>query len=299
MRIAVAGSSGFLGTQLLSDLRNAGHEVVRLVRRDAAAPDEVSWDPSIGTVDLAALAGVEAIVNLAGAGIGDKRWTTAYRKTLYDSHVRSAAVVARAASELSPTVRTLVSVGAMGYYGNDTGGVRLREDSPGGSDFAARIIVDKEAAAEQAAEAGVRVVLPRLSLVMGSHGSTFGRRLLPLAKVGLLGPLAGGRSVWSVVSVQDTASALLFLLEDEATSGPVNVSAPVTTTNGEFTRLLGERLHRPTVLPVPAFGLRLVLGDFATDVLADFNVDPTKLVDAGFSFAHPDAAAVIDAALND
>jgi uncharacterized protein (TIGR01777 family) len=297
VRVAVAGASGFVGSDLVPRLVAAGHEVVRLVRRAHAGAGEASWDPRVGTVDLDALAGVEAIVNLAGAGIGDKRWTEAYKATLYDSHVASARVLGRAAAELAPDLHTLVSVGAMGYYGNDTGGRRLTESSPPGTDFAARIIVDKEAATEPAAEAGVRVVLPRVSLVMGSTGGTLGRRLLPLAKVGLLGPLAGGRSIWSVVSLQDTCRALLFALEQPSLHGPVNLSAPQTTTNGEFTRLLGARVHRPTVLPVPAFGLRLVLGEFADDVLADFNVDPSLLVAAGFTFDHPDAASIIDAAV--
>ena len=295
MRVAVAGASGFVGSALVPLLRSEGHEVKRLVRRPAAAPDEVSWNPSAGSVDLDRLAGVEAIVNLAGAGIGDKRWTQSYRRTLVASHVGSARVLAATAAELADSVRTLVSVGAMGYYGNDNAGGRLREDSPAGSDFAARIIVDKEAATEPAAAAGVRVVLPRLSLVMGSGGSTMGRRLLPLAKLGLLGPLAGGNSTWSVVSVRDAARALLFMLENDNISGPVNVSAPVPTTNKEFTRLLGKRVNRPTILPVPKFGLKIVLGDFADDVLASFDVDPTKLIDAGFSFEHPDAAAIIEA----
>lgn len=269
--------------------------MLRLVRRDASAPDELSWNPSAGTVDLEGLSGVDAIVNLAGAGIGDKRWTQSYKKALYSSHVGSARVLAGAAAELADSVSTLVSVGAMGYYGNDNPGGRLREDSPAGSDFAARIIVDKEAATEPAASAGVRVVLPRLSLVMGSDGGPMGRRLLPLAKVGLLGPLAGGHSTWSVVSVQDAARALVHLLEDESISGPVNVSAPVTTTNAEFTRLLGKQVHRPTVLPVPKFGLTIVLGQFADDVLADFDVDPGKLLASGFTFEHPDAASIIEA----
>ncbi len=298
MKVAVAGSSGFVGSALLPLLRSGGHDVVRLVRRAPQAPDEVSWSPDKGTVDTVALDGVEAIVNLAGAGIGDKRWTESYKQALYDSHVATSRVLSRAAAELVPTMATLVNVGAMGYYGNDTGGKRLVEDSPAGDDFAARIIVDKEKATEPAAEAGVRVVLPRLSLVMDASGSTFGRRLLPLAKVGLLGPLAGGRTIWSVVSLADTTRAIVHLLDDEQAAGPYNISAPETTTNGEFTRLLGQRLHRPTVLPVPKFGLSIVLGEFADDVLADFNVDPARLISTGFTFDHPDAASIIDAAVH-
>jgi uncharacterized protein (TIGR01777 family) len=297
MRVAVAGASGFVGRELLPLLRSEGHEVQRLVRRPASAPDEVSWNPAAGSVDLDALSGVEAIVNLAGPGIGDKRWSESRKQTLYDGFVGSARVLAAAAAELHDSVSTLVSVGGMGYYGNDNPGGRLREDAPAGTDFTARISVDKENATEPASAAGVRVVLPRLSLVMDSSGSTMGRRLLPLAKLGLLGPLAGGGSTWSVVSVSDVARALLFMLEHESLAGPVNVSAPVPTTNKEFTRLLGERVNRPTILPVPKFGLKLVLGEFADDVLASFDIDPTKLIDAGFTFEHPDAAAVIAAAV--
>lgn len=297
MRVAVAGAGGFVGRALLPRLAASGHEVVRLVRRAPSGPDEVAFDPVTGVVDLDALSGVDAIVNLAGAGIGDKRWTEAYKKTLYDSHVGSAATLATAAAEVSPAPAVLVSVGAMGYYGNDTRGARLTEDMPAGTDVAARIVADKEAATAPASDADVRVVLPRLSLVMGRDGGTFGRRLLPLARAGLLGPLAGGSSLWSVVSVQDVARSLEFFLTAEQTSGPYNVSAPGTTTNREFTKLLGEAVHRPTVLPVPRFGISLVLGEFATDVLADFNVDPSRLQAAGFAFEHPDARSVVAAAL--
>jgi uncharacterized protein (TIGR01777 family) len=297
MKVAVAGASGFVGRTLLPHLRASGHEVVRLVRRDAHAPDEVAFDPSAGVVDLDALAGVDALVNLAGAGIGDKRWTAAYKRELYSSHVESAATVARAAAALDPRPAVLVSVGAMGYYGNSTGGAPLTEQSPPGTDFAAQIIVDKEAATAPAIDAGVRVVLPRLSLVMGRDGGVLGRRLLPLAKAGLLGPLAGGSSVWSVVSVHDAARSIGWMLATPQASGPYNVSAPQVTTNGEFTRLLGQALRRPTLLPVPKFGLSVVLGEFATDVLADFDVRPDRIVGEGFTFEHPDAAAIIAASL--
>ena len=296
MLVAVAGSSGLIGSELLPRLRRADHQVLRLVRRRASSPDEVSWNPAAGTVDLDALAGVEAIVNLAGANVGGRRWTESYKQTLYTSHVASARVLAATAAELADSVRTLVSVGAMGYYGNDTGGVRLTESAPPGSDYLAHLVADKEVATEPAASAGVRVVLPRISLVMGAGGGALGARMLPLSKVGLLGPLAGGDTTWSVVSVQDAARALLHMLEDFSISGPVNVSAPETTTNAEFTRLLGKQVHRPAILPVPKFGLKIVLGDLADEMLADFDVDPGKLLASGFTFEHPDAASIIEAA---
>jgi uncharacterized protein (TIGR01777 family) len=300
MRVAVSGSSGFVGTALVDSLTADGHEVVRLVRRPPRAADEVTWDvrKAGGGVDPQALGAVDAIVNLAGAGIGDKRWTDSYKRTLHDSHVAAARAAAELAVAAQPRPGLLVSVGAMGYYGLDNGGGPLTEDSPAGTDFAARIIVDKEAATQPAADAGIRVVLPRLALVMDASGSTLGRRLLPLGKAGLLGPLAGGKSVWSVVSLDDVVRALRFLLDQEDASGPYNVSAPVTTTNGEFTRLLGKAIHRPTIAPVPKFALRIVLGDFADDVLGSFAVVPKRLTDAGFAFADKDAAAVIDSALS-
>ncbi len=300
MRIAIAGSSGFVGSALVDSLTADGHQVVRLVRRPASAPDEVSWDvhQPAGGVDPQSLGPVDAIVNLAGAGIGDKRWTDSYKRTLHDSHVAAARATAELAVAADPRPAVLISVGAMGYYGLDNGGGQLTEESPAGSDFAAGIIVDKEAAAQAAAAAGVRVVLPRLALVMDASGSTFGRRLLPLGKAGLLGPLAGGKSVWSVVSLRDVVRALRFLLEQEDANGPYNVSAPEPTTNGEFTRLLGKAIHRPTIAPVPKFALRLVLGDFADDVLGSFEVVPKRLTDAGFAFADKDATAVIDQALS-
>ncbi len=298
MKVAVSGASGFVGTPLVAALRADGHDVLRLVRRAATRPDELRWDPAHGLLHPADLAGVDAVVNLAGAGIGDKRWTEAYKRELRDSHVDSARTVAQAVAAMDPRPRVLISVGAMGYYGNDTGGRLLTEDSPPGEDFAARIIRDKEAALVPAADAGVRVVTPRMSLVMDRSGGTLGRRLLPLAKCGVLGPIAGGGSVWSVVSLDDVVRSICFLLTTEATVGPYNVSAPQPTTNGEFTRLLGKAVGRPTLLPVPRFGVRLVIGEFADDVVASFAVSPQRLVGAGFRFAHVDAAAVVAAALD-
>jgi uncharacterized protein len=298
MRVAVAGSTGFIGQTLVPYLQGRGHEVLRLVRHPSDHPETISYDPDTRQVDLDRLSGVDAVVNLAGAGIGDRRWTEAYKQTLYDSHVSTADTLARAVAAVSPRPSVLVSVGAMGYYGNDTGGLPLTEDMPAGTDFAAAIIADKEAATAPAAAAGVRVVLPRLSLVMGSQGGTLGRRLLPLAKLGLLGPLAGGATVWSIVSVTDAARALEFLLTHDDMSGPYNVSAPEATTNGEFTRLLGRAVRRPTLIPVPRFGIRIVLGELANDVLADFDVDPGRIIAAGFTFEHPDASSVIDAAVD-
>ena len=273
--------------------------MLRLVRRPTTTPDEVTWDPEAGTVDIEGLRGTDAIVNLAGAGIGDKRWNEQYKQLLYDSHVGSARVLARAAAELAPDLTALVSVGAMGYYGRANSGGRLTESAPAGHDFTARIVVDKEAATSVAAEAGVRVTLPRLGLVMDASGSTFGRKLLPFAKAGALGPLGNGRAVWSVVSLTDVTRAIMFLLTNDSTEGPYNVAAPASTTNKEFTRLLGQAVHRPTVVPAPKLGLQVLYGEFAEDILASFDVDPARIMEAGFTFEHPDPRSVITAALHD
>jgi uncharacterized protein (TIGR01777 family) len=298
MRVAIAGSSGFIGRALAPWLTGHGHDVVRLVRGQASGPGTVRWDPSARTVDLDALAGVDAIVNLAGPGIGDKRWSEAYKRTLYDGHVGSASTLARAAAQLSPTPATLVNVCAMGIYGRDNGGGPLTEQSPTGTDVTARICIDKEQAAQPAIEAGVRVAQPRLALVMHRSGSTFGRKLLPFAKAGVLGPLGNGRAVWSVVSLHDVVRAIDFLLTTPSTSGPYNISAPVHTSNREFTRMLGSALRRPTIVPVPKFGLQILYGEFAEDILASFDIDPSRLMEAGFAFDHPDPASVLDSALH-
>ncbi len=302
MRVAVAGSSGFIGQSLLPSLRRSGHEVVRLVRHDTVQRGTARFDPARGLVDLDALTAdgpIDAFVNLAGAGIGDKRWTEARKRELYDSHVQSAATVAKAAAALEPRPSVLVSVGAMGIYGHDNATARsagapaptlLTEDAPVGSDLAARIVAAKEAATAPASEAGVRVVLPRLSLVMGP-GGTLARRLVPLARAGLLGPLAGGDAAWSVVSLDDVVAAMEFFLDDPATTGPYNIAAAVTT-NKAFTKALGTALRRPTVLPVPRFGISLVLGELAKDVLASFALDSSRLTEAGFSFQDEDVDTI-------
>lgn len=297
MKVAVAGASGFVGTALVPVLRDRGHDVVRLVRGPSSSSAEISWDPVAGNVDVERLSGVDAVVNLAGAGVGDKRWSEARKQVLYDSHVGSARTLSEAVASLDPVPSVLLSIGAHGYYGNNNGGARLTEESPPGTDLLARIIVDKEAATRPAAAAGARVVLPRLGLAMDASGSTLGRRLLPLAKLGLLGPLDGGQSVWSVVSLNDVLRALIFLLEEEDAVGPYNIAAPHTTTNAEFTRTLGTAVRRPTILPVPRFGLKAVLGEFAADVTASIDVDSSHLERQGFTFEDRDVVAVVDSAL--
>jgi uncharacterized protein (TIGR01777 family) len=293
MRVAVGGSSGLIGRALVEALGREGHEVVRLVRREPRAAGEVRWDP--GTpLDPAALAGVDAAINLAGAGVGDKRWTPEYKKTLVDSRVESTRTLAEALAGLDPLPRVLIGGSAIGYYG-DGGDRPLDEASPPGDDFLARLCVQWEAATAPAEAAGIRVVHARTGLVVAPKGGAFGR-MFPLFKLGLGGRLGSGRQYWSVISLEDEVRALVFLLTADV-SGPVNLTGPTPVTNAEATRALGLVLHRPTLLPVPAVGLRLVLGEFASEPLRSQRVLPKALTAAGFTFRHPTVADAIRAAL--
>ena len=283
MRIAVSGASGLLGTALVPALREGGHQVQRLVRRPARAEDEVSWDPAAGTVDLAALSGVDAVVNLSGAGVGDKRWTSSYKQTIVDSRVDTTRTLVTAMASLSPTPKVLLNASAVGYYG-DRGEEVLLETSSRGDGFLADVVVAWEAAAAPAAEAGIRTVLLRTGLVMSATGGAFGR-LLPLFKAGLGGRIGDGRMWWPWITLVDELRAIEFLLHADV-SGPVNIGAPNPVRNAELTRALGEALHRPTVVAVPGIALRVALGEFASDVTASQRMLPRVLLDAGFDFAH-------------
>jgi len=284
VRIAVTGSSGLIGTALVTALHSAGHDVVRLVRRQARHPDEVSWDPVAGTLDVDRLAGVDAAVNLAGAGIGDRRWNDDYKRTVLGSRVDSTRTLVKALTCLDPLPRVLVSGSAVGYYG-DRGDEPLTEASGPGTGFVTEVCQAWEDAAAPAADAGVRVVLARTGLVLSPDGGALGR-LLPLARLGLAGPLGSGRQWWPWITLDDEVRALMFLLEHDEVAGPVNLSAPQPTRNADLTRAVGAALHRPALLPAPAFALRLVLGEFAGEVLSSQRMLPARLLEAGFQVHH-------------
>lgn len=290
LRIAVTGASGLIGTALVAHLRADGHEVLRLVRRPAGAADEVTWDPVAGTVDLGRLAGVHAVVHLAGAGVGEHRWTAAYRKVILDSRVQGTGTIARAVAELDPAPGVLVSASAIGFYG-DTGSRAVDETAPRGAGFLAEVVEAWEAAAEPARVAGVRVAHPRSGLVMARSGGAWAR-LLPLFRLGLGGRLGNGRQYWSYITLQDEVRALTHLLDSEL-AGPVNLTAPEPATNAEITKAMGAALHRPTLLPVPAIALKTVLGEFSSEVLGSARVRPARLLADGFTFRHPDLVSAV------
>jgi uncharacterized protein (TIGR01777 family) len=284
MRIAISGSSGLIGTALVEALRADGHEVLRLVRRPAKAPSEVTWDPYKGEVDLAALAGVDALINLSGAGVGDHRWTAKYKNTILQSRLLSTATMANAAVQLKPKV--FINASAIGWYG-DTGNAAVDESAPCANGFLPDVVRQWEAATAPAIDAGVRVVLARTGLVMSAKGGAW-QRMIPLFKFGVGGKLGSGKQVWSFISLADEISAFKFLLTNESISGPVNLTAPNPATNAEVTKALGKLLRRPTLFAVPAVALKLALGEFSQEVLGSNRVLPAKLQAADFGFAHPD-----------
>ncbi|MEN8653172.1 TIGR01777 family oxidoreductase [Streptomyces sp. 21So2-11] len=295
MRIAVTGSTGLIGTALVRSLLADGHEVVRLVRRPSRTKDEVTWDPKRQYVDADGLAGCGAVVHLAGAGVGDHRWTEAYKKEIRDSRVLGTAAIAEAVASLDVKPSVLVSGSAIGFYG-DTGDRAVDEEAPPGAGFLPDVCVEWEEAAAPAEEAGVRTVFARTGLVVSRDGGAWGK-LFPLFKAGLGGRMGSGRQYWSYIALHDHVAALRHLIDTESLSGPVNLTAPQPVTNREVTEAMGRVLKRPTLFTVPAPALRIALGDFAGDVLGSQRVVPRRLLESGFSFAFPGIEEAVRSAL--
>ncbi|MFD6229942.1 TIGR01777 family oxidoreductase [Streptomyces sp. NPDC060232] len=295
MRIAVTGSTGLIGSALVRSLRAGGHEVVRFVRREPAGADEARWDPERGHVDRAALAGCGAVVHLAGAGIGDHRWTAAYKRKIRDSRVLGTTALAHALAGLDEPPGVLVSGSAVGYYG-DTGDRVVDEDAPAGHGFLPSVCLEWEAAAAPAQEAGIRTAFARTGLVVAKEGGAWGR-MFPLFRAGVGGRLGDGRQYWPFISLHDEVAALRHIIDTPDLRGPVNLTAPEPPTNREVTAAMARVLRRPAVLPVPAVALRLVLGEFSEDVLGGQRARPTRLLESGFVFRDPDIEQAIRAAL--
>lgn len=290
MRVVITGSTGLIGSALTRSLLDDGHRVVRLVRESSAPPvgddsESARWDPIAGWIEPGALDSADAVVHLAGAGVGDSRWSTAYKQEIRRSRVLGTRTVARACAEAAVAPRVLISASATGYYG-DTGDLAVDESAAPGRDFLACVCLDWEAAADPARQAGIRVVHPRTGLVLSAEGGAFGR-LLPLFRFGLGGRLGSGQQYWSFISLTDQVAALRFAVENDNLSGPVNFTAPQPLTNREITSAIGHALHRPTVAAVPAFALRAVLGEFASGVTGSCRAVPAGLLKAGFAFRHP------------
>lgn len=287
MTIIVTGSSGLLGSALVRALRAEGTRVVSLVRRAPQSPDESFWNPARGLLDPAVLRGAAAVVHLAGAGIGDRRWNDDVKREVVRSRVEGTRTLVRALTESASRPPALLSASAIGFYG-DTGDREVDETSPPGEGFLARdVVVPWEAETVPAEEAGMRVARLRTGLVLSADGGML-PRILPIFKLGLGAPLGSGRQYWSWISIDDWVLAVQRVLEDPDISGPVNLTAPEPVTNAEFTRELGRAVHRPVMpLAVPGFVLRTAIGGFAEEgVLTGQRVLPRRLLEAGHTFRH-------------
>jgi uncharacterized protein (TIGR01777 family) len=279
-RIAITGASGLIGSALVGHLKSEGHTVQRLVRRTPVSPDEVQWDPKTGYVDLDALRGVDAIIHLAGAGVGDKRWNKKYKAEILNSRLMGTTTIANAVTELKPDV--FISASAIGWYG-ESGNRAVVESDKCGDDFLAAVCREWEAAADLAEN--TRTVKIRTGLVLDPTGGALGK-MLPLFRFGLGGKMGNGKQWWSWITLHDLIRAITFLLENEI-SGPVNLTAPNPVTNQEFTSALARAMHRPALFPAPAIALKIALGGFSSEILGSKKVVPSALTDAGFEWDYP------------
>lgn len=297
MDVVITGSSGLIGSALVPALTAAGHRPIRLVRRTPkAGADEIRWMPADDELDTESLEGVDAVVHLAGAGIGDKRWNDAYKRLLVESRTGPTELLASGLAGLNRPPSVLLSGSAIGFYG-DQGDAVLTESSAAGSGFLTDLVKRWEAAATPAAEAGIRTAFLRTGIVLSGAGGVLGR-LVTLFKTGLGGRLGSGEQYQSWISIDDEVGAIQHLLTAEV-DGPVNLTAPQPVTNKAFTEALGKALGRPTFLPIPRFGPKLLLGGEMAEELLFYSqrIIPEALESSGFSFVHPEIGSAFDAAL--
>jgi uncharacterized protein len=285
--VAVTGSHGFIGSALLAALTREGHRPMRIVRGQASGDDELSWDPVAGTIDAGGLEGIGGVVHLAGAGIGDKRWTDARKRLILESRTKGTSLLARTLAGLARPPSVLVSASAIGYYG-DRGDEPIDEQSTPGNDFVARVCVQWEGATAPAADAGIRVARVRSGVVLGREGGVLPRLLLPF-RLGLGGRIASGRQYMSWISIDDEVRAILHALTQDGVAGPVNLTGPAPVTNDEFTKTLGRVVRRPTVIPTPLLPLRARYGrELVQHLLVEGQrVLPKRLEATGYAFEHP------------
>jgi uncharacterized protein len=292
MEVAITGSHGLIGTALIEALTKSGHTVRRIVRSNGGANDVV-WSPTGGSIDAKALAGVDAVVHLAGAGIGDKRWTPAWKTELLESRTKGTTLLSQALADLDRKPAVLLSGSAIGYYG--AGDTAVTEESPAGSGFLADLCVQWEASTAVAETAGIRTAHLRTGIVLSTTGGAL-KKQLPLFKLGLGGKIGSGRQWQSWVSIDDEVGAIMHLLTANV-SGPVNITSPNPVTNAEFTTALSHAVHRPAIFPIPGFAPKLLLGSELVEnlLLTGQKVMPSRLLADGYPFRH----ATIEAAFAD
>lgn len=286
MRILVSGASGLVGGALTNFLTSQGHQVVRLVRRSASTPETVQWDPSRGSLDSSSLEGVDVVIHLAGESVA-QRWTDEVKSKIKESRISGTKLLADALSRMKRKPRALVCASAIGFYG-DRGTESLTEESLPGTGFLAGVCREWEDATASAAAAGIRTVNLRFGVILSTAGGALAK-MLPIFQLGAGGNLGSGRQYMSWITLEDAVQSIYFAAQTEGLSGPVNIVAPQACTNAEFTATLGKVLHRPTLLPVPQFGPRLIFGEMADEMLfAGAKVLPSKLEKHGFRFQYPE-----------
>jgi uncharacterized protein (TIGR01777 family) len=295
MRILIAGASGLVGSALVPRLKAEGAEVVRLVRASAGA-GEIEWHPDRGSIDAAALEGVDAIINLAGDGIADGRWTEEKKRRILDSRVNGTRLLSETMAKLARKPATFINASAIGFYGS-RGDELVDEDSGPGEGFLAKVCREWESSTAPAEQAGIRVVKLRLGVILTKDGGIMGSMLQPF-KLGLGGKVGAGNQVISWVAMDDVVSAFSFILSHQTLRGPINVVAPRPVTNAEFTKTLGRVLSRPTFMAMPVFAARLAFGEMADEMmLSSTRVAGKVLSEAGFRFQHPELEGAVRAML--
>lgn len=285
MRVLVTGATGLIGTEVIRQLKARGDEVVTMVRRSPSADSEREWQPDRGYLQPGTLDGVDAVVNLAGATTGKLPWTKKYKAELIWSRVQATKLLVQAMHEAKKPPKVFVSGSASGIYG-DSGNTLLTEEAPKGTGFLSDLAYEWEQAA-LGAPADVRVILARTTMVMSRKKGALGR-LMPLLKLGVAGRLGSGKQWWAWISLQDEAAAIIHLIDTKSAQGAYNITAPEPATCGQLIAALGRALGRPTIIPVPAFALRLAFGEGADELLlCSQNMSAQKLLDSGFKFKHP------------
>lgn len=287
MKILVSGSHGLVGKALISSLTNDGHEVVRLVRRERSlGSPEVEWHPNQGRIDAEQLEGLDIVVHLAGESIASGRWTNEKKRAIRESRVKGTSLLSESLARLSRPPSLFLSASAIGYYG-DRGNELLTETSSPGDGFLPSVCIEWENATKPAVEKGIRTVYARFGIILDRHEGALAK-MLPPFRMGIGGRIGAGKQWMSWITIYDVLNGIKFLIADTSTRGPVNFVAPSPMTNAEFTKVLGRVLSRPTLFPVPAFGVRLAFGEMADALLlSSQKVEPSVLEDRGFLFSWP------------